>query len=375
MLLHCGPDSFNLFEFDGLHFCIANSQFILHYYGILLMLGAIAGAWLASVELKRRGHDPEMVWDLLIWLIIGGVIGARLWHVFTPTAAVLVSDPATGKMVNPYFVGGYPHILDILEIWKGGLGIPGTIIGGAIALYFYTRSNKAVSFFEWADIAAPGLALGQAIGRWGNYFNQELYGSPTTLPWGIKITNAAARVAPYNDLNQYPLDVTRFHPLFLYESILNLANMLLLLWLTRRYAKKLKLGDIFLVYLIAYPTIRFFLEFIRVDYPTFGTIDPNQVVVAVVAVLAAVILIWRHRTGTNEPTEVEADSESRSSLAAVEVAAEAPVEASKPARKSSSSAAAKKSRTTATSTSKGKKSTTRSTSPRKKSSADSSKKK
>ncbi len=227
----------------------------------------------------------------------------------------------------------------------------------------YVRQYKTISFVEWTDIAAPGLALGQAIGRWGNFFNQELYGSPTTLPWGIKITDAAARVAPYTDLTKYPLDVTRFHPLFLYESILNLANMFLLVWLTRRYSNKLKQGDIFLVYLIFYPTIRFFLEFLRVDYPLIGGIDPNQILVGVVAILAAVALIWRHR-----PTMTSTSAEAQSDTSLV-VEKEEPVEEKKPARKSSSAVAAKKSGSAA------KKSTSRSPStPRKKSSVDSSSK-
>jgi len=352
MLVHCGTLAFNFFQFDGFHFCLFGGEFILHYYGIMLMLGAVAGAWVASIELKRRGHDPEMVWDLLIYLIIGGVIGARLWHVFTPT-------PASGLTTYYYLT----HPLDIIEIWKGGLGIPGSIIGGLVALYFYVRKYKAVSFLEWTDIAAPGLALGQAIGRWGNFFNQELYGSPTTLPWGIKITDANARVAPYTDLTKYPLDVTRFHPLFLYESILNLVNMFLLIWLTRRYANKLKRGDIFLVYLVFYPTVRFFLEFLRVDYPLIRGIDPNQVLVAVVAVLAAVVLIWRHRSTAKEQAEVQ--SETQFSFVAVE--AEEPIEEKKTAGKSTSSAAAKKSKPAA------KKSMSRSSStPRKKSSTVSS---
>ncbi|HUI89755.1 MAG TPA: prolipoprotein diacylglyceryl transferase [Anaerolineales bacterium] len=332
MLVHCGTLSFNLFQFDGLHFCMFGGEFILHYYGILLMLGAVAGAWLASLELKRRGHDPEMVWDLLIYLIVGGVIGARLWHVLTPT-------PASGLTTYYYLT----HPLDVIEIWKGGLGIPGTIIGGLIALYLYVRKYKFVSFLEWTDIAAPGLALGQAIGRWGNFFNQELYGSPTTLPWGIKITDAAARVAPYTDLTKYPLDVTRFHPLFLYESILNLVNMFLLLWITRRYSNRLKQGDVFLVYLIFYPTVRFFLEFLRVDYPLIGGIDPNQVLVAAVAVLAAAALIWRHRSSTDEAVQVQ----SPAPMSFVSVEASQPVEQKSAARKPSSSGAARRPGTTA----------------------------
>jgi prolipoprotein diacylglyceryltransferase len=104
----------------------------IRFYGIILMTGALAGGWLAARELKRRGSDPEIVWDLLIWLIIGGVIGARLWHVFTPSPSALVPDPVTGEMVNPYFAGGTVRFLDILSIWKGGLGIPGAVIGGLV---------------------------------------------------------------------------------------------------------------------------------------------------------------------------------------------------------------------------------------------------
>jgi len=328
MLVHCGTLAFNFFQFDGIHFCFFGGEFILHYYGIMLMLGAVAGAWVASLELKRRGHDPEMVWDLLIYLIIGGVIGARLWHIFTPT-------PASGLTTYYYLT----HPLDALEIWKGGLGIPGTILGGLVALYLYVRKNKAVAFLEWTDIAAPGLALGQAIGRWGNYFNQELYGSPTTLPWGIKITDANARVAPFNDLTKYPLDVTRFHPLFLYESILNLANMFLLIWITRRYPNKLKQGDVFLVYLIFYPTIRFFLEFLRVDYPIVGGIDPNQWLMAIVAIAAVVVLVWRHRSGAER--SVETQSAVPLSFAVAE--AEQPIEEKTPAAIKKSSPSTKKS--------------------------------
>ena len=152
------------------------------------------------------------------------------------------------------------------------------------------------------------------------------------MPWGIKITDAAARVAPYNDLTKYPLDVTRFHPLFLYELLLNLVNMFLLVWLTRRYSNKLKQGDIFLVYLIFYPTVRFFLEFLRVDYPLIGGIDPNQVLMARGgrscrgrADLAA---------SPDGVESVEVQSEAKLSFVAVE--AEEPVEVKKPARKSSS---------------------------------------
>jgi phosphatidylglycerol:prolipoprotein diacylglycerol transferase len=264
----------------------------IHFYGIVLMLGAVAGGWLATLELKRRGKDPEIVWDLLVYLIIGGVIGARLWHVLTPPPSSLVLDPATGQMVNPYFHGGI-KILDILAIWNGGLGIPGTVIGGLVALAIYVRNNRTISFLDWTDIAAPSLALGQAIGRWGNFFNQELYGAPTNLPWKLFI-DEAHRLPGFQDVAYY-------HPLFAYESLLNLANMLLLLWIIRRYAGRLRKGDVFNVYLIAYPLIRFSLDFLRLDASQIAGININQTVMAVVGIAAIIVLIWRHRPGSTAP--------------------------------------------------------------------------
>jgi phosphatidylglycerol:prolipoprotein diacylglycerol transferase len=251
----------------------------IRFYGIILMLGAVAGGFLATVELKRRGRDPEMVWDLLVYLIIGGVIGARLWHIFTPPP----SSIAQGFTVQYYLT----HPLDALAIWKGGLGIPGAIIGGLVAMFLYARAHKEISFLEWTDIAAPSLALGQAIGRWGNFFNQELYGAPTNLPWKIYI-DPNHRLAGFADISYY-------HPLFAYESLLNLANMLLLLWIIRQYARRLKQGDVFNVYLIVYPVIRFFLDFLRLDASQVFSVNINQTLSAVVAICAIGVLIWRHR--------------------------------------------------------------------------------
>ena len=271
----------------------------IRFYGILIMLGAIAAAFLAEREARRRKLNSDIVWDGLIWVLIGGIIGARLWHIFTPPPSMLVLDSTTGKLVNPYFIHGMPQILDILAIWKGGLGIPGAVIGGALALYLFCRRRK-MSFLLWADIAAPGVALAQAIGRWGNFFNQELYGKPSTLPWAIKI-DPAYRVPGYE---QY----LTFHPLFLYESLWNLLNMGLLLWLGRKWAGKLKDGDLFLAYLIGYPLGRFFLEFIRLDSPRAGTININQTFMLIVIVITSALLIWRHRKASapaveNQPPE------------------------------------------------------------------------
>jgi phosphatidylglycerol:prolipoprotein diacylglycerol transferase len=257
------------------------------YYGIILMLGALAGGYLATFEVKRRGHDPEMVWDLLVYLIIGGVLGARLWHILTPPPSSIAQGYTTLFYLS--------HPLDALAIWKGGLGIPGTIIGGLIALYIYTRQHQEIAFLEWADIAAPSLALGQAIGRWGNFVNQEIYGAATDLPWKIYI-DPAHRLAGFENESYY-------HPLFAYESILNLANMLLLIWITRRFRSSLKRGDVFNVYLIFYPAVRFGLDFLRLDASEVLSLNINQTLMAVVCILAIGALIWRHRSA---PTRGEA---------------------------------------------------------------------
>lgn len=261
-------------------------QWYVHFYGIILMSGALIGGFLAAYEARRRGHNPEIVWDMLVYLIIGGVIGARLWHVFTPSPSALVMDPITGEMVNPYFAGGTIHILDIINIPAGGLGIPGAVIGGAIALYLFS-SRHGLNFLEWADIAAPSLALGQAIGRFGNFFNQELYGAPTNLPWKLYI-DPKHRLAGFASVEYY-------HPLFMYEAILNLANMLLLMWIARTYEGRGKKGDILLVYLVFYPLVRFSLDFLRLDASMVGGINVNQAFMAVIALLALGTLAWRHR--------------------------------------------------------------------------------
>ena len=260
----------------------------IRYYGIIVMLGAIAAAWLASREARRRGESSELVWDGLVWVLIGGIIGARIWHILTPPESMV----AVGITTRFYLT----HPLDALAIWNGGLGIPGAIIGGVLALYVFTRNHK-LNFGVWMDIVAPALALGQAIGRWGNYFNQELYGQPTNLPWGIQID-------PQYRLPGYENQAT-YHPLFLYESLWNFGIVALLLWLERRYEKSLLPGDLFLIYLIAYPTGRLLLEFLRLDPSQVGGINVNQLIMLIVALLSAGGLIWRHIRHNKSATMLE----------------------------------------------------------------------
>jgi phosphatidylglycerol---prolipoprotein diacylglyceryl transferase len=190
------------------------------------------------------------------------------------------------------------HPLDMISTWNGGLGIPGAVIGGAIALYLFCHRRK-ISFLDWADIAAPGLALGQAIGRWGNFVNQELYGAPSKLPWAIHI-DPQRRLPGYQNIETY-------HPVFLYESLWSLMNMGVLLWLGRRYPDRLKTGDIFLTYLVIYPVGRFLLEFLRLDSSQVVGLNANQTIMALVALAAAAGLILRHRktVATVAPPDAE----------------------------------------------------------------------
>ncbi len=259
----------------------------IRYYGIILMLGAIAAAWLAERQARRKGYDGEIVWDGLIWALIGGIIGARIWHILTPPASMV----EVGITTQYYLT----HPLDALAIWRGGLGIPGAVIGGGLGLYLFSR-RRDVSFAQLADIAAPALALGQAIGRWGNFVNQELYGAPTDLPWAITID-------PQYRLPEYITQAT-YHPLFLYESLYNLANMFFLLYLANRHSERLLPGDVFLIYLITYPVGRFFLEFLRLDPSNIGGLNINQLMMALVAIGSAAFLVWRHRRQSNQPAEI-----------------------------------------------------------------------
>ncbi|MBE0684882.1 MAG: prolipoprotein diacylglyceryl transferase [Anaerolineaceae bacterium] len=251
-------------------------KLFIHFYGVIIMFGAILAAWLATVEAKRRGHNPDVVWDVMPWLLIAGIIGARIWHILTPPASMV----AMGITTQYYLT----HPLDAINIRAGGLGIPGAVMGGALALWLYTRKKK-LSFASWVDIIAPGLALAQAVGRWGNFINQELYGAPTDLPWAIFI-EPSRRLAEY-------MNVAYYHPMFLYESLWNLMNMAVLLILGRKLKEKLFRGDIFLIYLVIYPLGRFLLEFIRLDPSNVGGINANQTIMAIIAVSSLIILILK----------------------------------------------------------------------------------
>lgn len=261
--------------------------FTIRYYALIIMFGALAAVYLAEREARRRGIDSEIVWDAFVWVLIGGIIGARLWHIFTPPPSMV----AQGITVQYYLT----HPLDAIAIWNGGVGIPGAVIGGVLFMYLYAR-RKRFNFPTLLDVGAPALALGQAIGRWGNYVNQELYGAPTDLPWAIFI----------DEQHRLPefMQYSHYHPVFFYESVWNFLNLGFLLWASRRFKDRLLPGDLFLFYLVIYPVGRFFLEFLRLDSSQIAGINANQTFMAVIAVLAVALFIYRHRQQATNPAAV-----------------------------------------------------------------------
>jgi phosphatidylglycerol:prolipoprotein diacylglycerol transferase len=251
-----------------------------------LLLAASIAAWMA----KRDGRDPDHVWGGLTWALIPGIVGARLWFVLFPSQA-MVNQGFTPEwfLTHPFDLTNGP-----LAIWNGGLGIFGAVIGGMIGIVIYGRRNHQ-PLLEWIDIGAVVLPLGQAIGRWGNFINQEIYGLPTNLPWGITIP-ARSRTGIYTDMLQYPPD-TLFHPIFLYESVWSAFTMVVLLYLWLNARHRFKKGDFLLLYLCSYSLIRFLLEYLRADLTLVAGVNVSQVIMGVVGVLALGTLIWRHRRG------------------------------------------------------------------------------
>jgi phosphatidylglycerol:prolipoprotein diacylglycerol transferase len=265
-------------------------DFGIHWYGILIVSGVMLGAVYASWRARQDGENPDHVWNALIVAIILGIIGARIYHVF--------SEPAGGTVGWSYY---RQHPIEILYIWHGGLGIYGAIVGGVLGVVLYTWRAR-LRPFQWLDYGAPGLALGQAIGRWGNFINQELYGPPTGRPWGL-IIDPQYRIAPYNDLTAYPPE-TLFHPTFLYESLWCLVVFIALAVIASKLKGRLLEGDILLGYVIGYPLGRFFVEYFRPDAWMLGPMAAAQVFAIICVTAGVVLLVVRHvraRGGRPQP--------------------------------------------------------------------------
>lgn len=250
----------------------------IHWYGVFIAAGILAGTFLAARLAQAYQIDPEKMYDVALYAALGGLIGARAYAVFLEFS---------------YYVA---HPFEIIAVWHGGLAIHGGIIGALFALIIYCKI-KSMPFWRVIDVAAPALALGQAIGRFGNYFNQEIFGTPTDLPWGIPI-------APENRPAMYS-SFTYFHPTFLYESILNIANLTVLLVL-RRYLKQP--GAIFFVYLINYAIIRILMEQLRTDVAPefFGIRVPVLVSLVMIVISVAAIFSFgvRARGGNRKESKL-----------------------------------------------------------------------
>jgi phosphatidylglycerol:prolipoprotein diacylglycerol transferase len=254
------------------------------WYGIIIVGCAMLGAYLAEREAARRGDNPDHVWSGLVWCLILGLIGARLYHVVSSLD----------------YYRQYP--LEIFDTRHGGLAIYGAVAGGALGLWIYTRLQH-LSFAHWADIAAPSLPLAQAVARWANFLNQELYGYPTSVPWGITI-DAAHRIPPFDDLQQCPLD-TRFHPTFLYESLGNLVSFVVMIYISRRFADRLRDGDLILLYGVLYPIVRFAIEFQRPDAWKVAGMPAAQWIAIVSILVCGGLLLRRHRSDSPSPPNEE----------------------------------------------------------------------
>ncbi|MGW4930663.1 prolipoprotein diacylglyceryl transferase [Agromyces sp. NPDC004153] len=219
----------------------------IHMYALCILLGIVLAVIITGRRLTKRGAEPGIVLDIALWAVPLGIIGARLYHVLTHPDDYFYEG---ANVFNPFQPGA------IWNIWEGGNAIYGALIGGAVGVWIGCRFT-GIRFWSFADALAPGLLVAQAVGRLGNWFNHELFGLPTDLPWGLEIES---------DNAAFPAglaDGTLFHPTFLYEIVWNLAGAALIIFLERRI--NLRWGKAFALYLIWYGTGRAFFEAIRVD--------------------------------------------------------------------------------------------------------------
>ena len=336
-------------EFEQTHLVIGNLQ--IRYYGIIVVVALLAGAYVASLLAARSGRDSDHIWGGLTWAIIPGIIGARLWFILFPPISLVAGCGIEGEVCQDtawFLENFFDRQSGAIAIWTGGLGIFGGMIGAAFGVYLYLSrwhnriigllttiltpllwllqllnwlAEKLVGVFSgkdapsfryqrpasafpdegmrlspWLDIAVVSIPLGQAIGRIANYVNQELYGSPTNLPWGIQIPRDA-RVEPFESLIEYPID-TLFHPIWAYEAIWSLIAFYVLWRIYHQYRDRLISGDILLLYIAQYSFVRFLLEFLRVEIAVIGDsrINSSQTVAVIGFVASVALLIYRHRS-------------------------------------------------------------------------------
>lgn len=248
--------------------------FRLYFYAFCLIAGMIAAGIWSGIRLRRRGGEGGAAIDFGVWAIVFGIIGARLYHVVTHW--------------GDYFGFG-KNPLDIFAFWQGGIAIFGALIGGSIGVLLASRLSTHIKFWSFADALVPGLMLGQIFGRLGNWFNNELFGGPTTLPWGLEIdsSNSAFPVG-------LPAE-TLFHPTFLYEIVWNILGIAVLLLIERRWRPRW--GQFFGLYLIWYGIGRAWVESLRVDPSILFLGMRTNVLAALLAIVVGLLIIFvqRHR--------------------------------------------------------------------------------
>lgn len=270
--------------------------FALHWYGVFIVGGAALAAWFSSRLAVQAGENPDHIWNLLAWTLLIGIMGARLYHVF--------SSPADG--------GGWvyyrEHPMDIINFWNGGfrgLGIYGGLVGGIIAVIGYCSINK-LNVIKYLDFLAPNVPIAQAVGRMGNFVNQELYGPATDVAWAFHINPSYPCQVPAGapgycgdpNISQAAIDwyaATGFHPTFFYEAGWSLLSFGVLYFIMRRFGRKLRIGDMALLYFIAYPLGRFWVEMFRPDAWTLGTLATAQWIGLGSIVISSILLFLRHR--------------------------------------------------------------------------------
>lgn len=286
----------------------------IHLYALCIILGGTLAFWLGGKRWAARGGKSEQMYDVGLWAVVFGIIGARLYHVIT------VPDQYFGPNYD-----GTGDLSKIFAIWEGGIAIWGAIGGGALGVWFACR-RYGLRMPAMADAIAPGILLAQAVGRWGNYFNQELFGEPSSLPWGLEVEP---------DHYNFPADVpadTLFHPTFLYESIWNLLGVAILLLIDRRF--KLRKGMMLWSYIVWYTLGRIPIESIRLDKAQEWTVlgieaRTNTWTSVLMFLIAVTLLVYSIVTRPKTPTEqTEADKIYRDDYVGEEDTADSPVDSS-----------------------------------------------
>jgi prolipoprotein diacylglyceryl transferase len=248
-----------------------------HLYALCIVAGILVALWLADRRWRARGGLPGQVSDIAGWAVIFGIVGGRLYHVIT--------DPEL------YFTKG-KHPLDALKIWDGGLGIWGAIALGALGVWIGCRRHR-MDFVAFADAAVPGIVIAQALGRWGNWFNNELYGRATTLPWRLEIHNLDVVTGKAERQNGHPVVLGYYQPTFLYEMIWDLLVAAMLLVLDRR--RVLRRGQVLALYIMGYTAGRFVVEGLRDDHANHILGMRVNSWVSILVFLGGLALFWHQR--------------------------------------------------------------------------------